>query len=108
VHQGIIDRAKEEVQGLIHTCRSGDMKAKPGMSLLDTLEMKVNETLNRAREKSGIVVQDNLTERNNIVTMVLGGSKGNETNLSQIIATVGQVCWVVLHCHWLTPSCSKT
>ncbi len=61
------------------------------MSLLDTLEMKVNETLNRAREKSGIVVQDNLTERNNIVTMVLGGSKGNETNLSQIIATVGQV-----------------
>jgi hypothetical protein len=35
----------------------------------------VNETLNRAREKSGMVVQDNLTERNNIVTMVLGGSK---------------------------------
>jgi len=35
----------------------------------------VNETLNRAREKSGMVVQDNLTERNNIVTMVLGGRK---------------------------------
>ena len=89
IHQ-IIERAKSEVQGLIETCRKGDMKAKPGMSLLGTLEMKVNETLNRAREKSGMIVQDNLTERNNIVTMVLGGSKGNETNLSQIIATVGQ------------------
>lgn len=88
--QQIIDRAKLEVQGLIETCRKGDMKAKPGMSLLETLEMKVNETLNRAREKSGTIVQDSLTERNNIVTMVLGGSKGNETNLSQIIATVGQ------------------
>ncbi len=88
--QQIIDRAKHEVQGLIETSRKGAMKAKPGMSLLETLEMKVNETLNRAREKSGMVVQDNLTERNNIVTMVLGGSKGNETNLSQIIATVGQ------------------
>jgi DNA-directed RNA polymerase beta' subunit len=86
----VIDRAKLEVQGLIETCRKGAMKAKPGMSLLETLEMKVNETLNRAREKSGMIVQDNLTERNNIVTMVLGGSKGNETNLSQIIATVGQ------------------
>jgi hypothetical protein len=115
-------------------------QAKPGMSLLETLEMKVNDTLNKAREKTGMIVQDNLTERNNIVTMVtahplptppppppttaprthhplplpppclelasllirapplaplpgvqvLGGSKGNETNLSQIIATVGQ------------------
>jgi DNA-directed RNA polymerase II subunit RPB1 len=39
--QQIIDRAKHEVQGLIETSRKGAMKAKPGMTLLETLEMKV-------------------------------------------------------------------
>lgn len=86
----VISRAKDEVEGHISNCRSGGLAAKPGLTLLETLELKINETLNKASEQAGEIVKNTLTQRNNIVTMVAGGSKGNETNLSQIIATVGQ------------------
>lgn len=56
----------------------------------DQLEVKINKALNKARTVAGRIVKDNIKKSNNIIIMVRGGSKGNELNLSQIIACLGQ------------------
>ena len=53
-------------------------------------EEKVNSTLNNATTNVGKFVQMNVTKNNSLVAMVNAGSKGNQLNLSQIMAIVGQ------------------
>jgi DNA-directed RNA polymerase II subunit RPB1 len=46
--------------------------------------------LNAARTSAGLSVQDSISEANNVKSMAMAGSKGNDINISQIIACVGQ------------------
>ena len=54
------------------------------------LENKANKSLNSALSIAGKEVKDSLTSKNNFNNMVSSGSKGKITNISQIIACVGQ------------------
>ena len=56
----------------------------------DRLEAMVNRVLNAARTSAGLSVQDSISEANNVKSMAMAGSKGNDINISQIIACVGQ------------------
>jgi DNA-directed RNA polymerase II subunit RPB1 len=54
------------------------------------LEQLINTELNGARDSAGHKAQKRLTHKNNFKQTVSAGSKGNNLNISQIMATVGQ------------------
>ena len=85
-----IDQAKRDVSGVIQEARTGKLERQPGRTLVDSFEVRVNEVLNGATDSSGKEVQKSLKPSNNINAMVTAGSKGNNINLCQIIACVGQ------------------
>jgi DNA-directed RNA polymerase beta' subunit len=53
-------------------------------------EPLINNILNKARDTSGRFVQKQMTNTNNLYSMVTGGSKGSVINIAQIMACVGQ------------------
>jgi DNA-directed RNA polymerase beta' subunit len=53
-------------------------------------EPVINNILNKARDTSGRFVQKQMTDANNLYSMVSGGSKGSVINIAQIMACVGQ------------------
>ncbi len=54
------------------------------------LEQEINSELNSARDEAGNYVQGSISYKNNFKSTVLAGSKGNNLNISQIIACLGQ------------------
>ena len=87
----IISQAKDKVQSIVQTAQEGRLKRQPGQSLMQSFEAVVNECLNKATTEASKTVLNTLTEHTNaVVGMVAAGSKGNNINISQIIACVGQ------------------
>lgn len=81
--------AKEKVKKKLLKAQSGQLKCQPGKNMLETFESKVNKTLNAARDKAGKLAMKSLESHNKIKKMVSAGSKGNDNNISQIMACVG-------------------
>ncbi|CDS13468.1 Putative DNA-directed RNA polymerase(Fragment) [Lichtheimia ramosa] len=86
----VIAQAKQRVQEIIMTAQQDKLEVQPGMTLRETFEAKVNQTLNKARDDAGKMAQENLKIDNNVKQMVLAGSKGSFINISQMSACVGQ------------------
>ena len=85
-----IETAKGDVNKLIKMARTNKLERQPGRSNVETFESEVNTALNKATEKAGKSVQQSLRAQNSINAMVCAGSKGNNINICQIIACVGQ------------------
>ncbi|KAK8809914.1 hypothetical protein WA158_000857 [Blastocystis sp. Blastoise] len=85
-----IQKAKEGVADIIRNGQNGLLTKQPGQSMEEYFESLVNKKLNQATNDAGQVVQNAITENNNIKAMVNAGSKGSAINISQIIACVGQ------------------
>ena len=85
-----ISRAENAVQDLIHKARNGQLERTPGRSFIESFEASVNKELNSATGDAGKLARSALHKNNNVLTMVNAGSKGNNINISQIMATVGQ------------------
>jgi DNA-directed RNA polymerase II subunit RPB1 len=85
-----MDAVKKKVQSFLVNAHDGVLKTQPGKGMIESFESQVNSELNQAREVAGKHVQDSLKNTNHLNNMVLAGSKGNITNISQIIACVGQ------------------
>ena len=81
---------KKEVRKILIQAQTGELKTQPGKGMIDSFESRANGTLNDARNEAGTSVQKSLRNSNHLKNMVLAGSKGNITNISQIIACVGQ------------------
>ena len=58
--------------------------------MMESFENRVNQVLNKTRDKAGSSAQKSLSERNNLKAMVTTGSKGSFINISQMTACVGQ------------------
>ncbi|KAG1152753.1 hypothetical protein G6F37_000401 [Rhizopus arrhizus] len=86
----IISQAKQRVQEVIVTAQQDKLEVQPGMTLRESFEAKVNQTLNKARDDAGKMAQNSLKEDNNVKQMVIAGSKGSFINISQMSACVGQ------------------
>ena len=80
----------EDVNVLIEEYRSGKMEALPGKTLRETLEARVLEILNKARNKSGELVAATVSEDNPTITMARCGARGNILNFAQMSSCVGQ------------------
>jgi len=88
--QQTIDDAKHKVKELVQKGQHGQLECQPGRTMIESFEQMVNRVLNSARTQAGLSVQESISEANNVKAMAVAGSKGNDINISQIIACVGQ------------------
>lgn len=86
----VLDEAYKYVDMLIDSFHKGDLEAFPGKTQAETLELKILEALNKARNKTGLVVNEYSTKETGTIVMSRSGSRGKPLNLAQMAACVGQ------------------
>ena len=84
-----IKKAEEESLKLIDEFYAGKLQALPGRTVAETLELRILEALNRARNKSGDIAIRQAKD-SSALTMAKCGSRGNPLNIAQMTAVVGQ------------------
>ncbi|WP_115865339.1 DNA-directed RNA polymerase subunit A' [Halorussus litoreus] len=85
-----IDNAYDRVEELIDTYQSGDLESLPGRTVDETLEMKIMQTLGKARDSAGDIAEDHFDDDNPAVVMADSGARGSMLNLTQMAGCVGQ------------------
>ncbi|PSQ07277.1 DNA-directed RNA polymerase subunit A' [Halobacteriales archaeon QS_6_71_20] len=85
-----IDSAYDRVQELIATYEAGDLESLPGRTVDETLEMKIMQTLGKARDNAGEIAEDSFADDNPAVIMARSGARGSMLNLTQMTGCVGQ------------------
>ena len=85
-----ITKAKKDVEELIKGYHDGILQAFPGRTLKETLELKILELLNKARNETGEIVSDYSDKETHMMIMADSGARGNLLNLAQMAACVGQ------------------
>ncbi|MGB9902110.1 DNA-directed RNA polymerase subunit A' [Methanothrix sp.] len=88
--QDVTRSAKENVQKLIEAYRAGELEPLPGRTLEETLEMRIMQTLGKARDSAGQIAGRYLGLDNSGVVMAVSGARGSMLNLTQMAACVGQ------------------
>ncbi len=86
----LMDDALKKVDEFIEEYKSGNLEAYPSKTLRETLELKILEVLNKARNKVGTLVAENSDAYNPTIIMAASGARGNQLNLAQIAGSVGQ------------------
>jgi DNA-directed RNA polymerase subunit A' len=85
-----IDSAYDRVEELIETYEQGDLESLPGRTVDETLEMKIMQTLGKARDSAGDIAEDHFDDDNPAVVMAESGARGSMLNLTQMAGCVGQ------------------
>ncbi|MFQ3283915.1 DNA-directed RNA polymerase subunit A' [Natronomonas sp.] len=85
-----IDNANERVETLIETYRNEELESLPGRTVDETLEMKIMQTLGKARDSAGDIADDHFGDDNPAVVMAQSGARGSMLNLTQMAGCVGQ------------------
>ncbi|WP_284007223.1 DNA-directed RNA polymerase subunit A' [Haloarcula pelagica] len=85
-----IDNAYDRVEELIETYERGDLESLPGRTVDETLEMKIMQTLGKARDSAGDIAEDHFGDDNPAVVMAESGARGSMLNLTQMAGCVGQ------------------
>jgi len=86
----ILEEADKKVIDLIESYKKEELEAFPGRTVAETLELRILETLNLARNKAGNIVLEHADEKTASLIMARSGARGNILNLAQISAVVGQ------------------
>ena len=82
--------AEKQVSRLIDDFNKGKLEAEPGMTLEETLEAKIREVLDSARNRAGEIASRYLGIANEVIVMTLTGARGNILNVTQMCACLGQ------------------
>ena len=82
--------ANDRVEELIEAYERGELESLPGRTIDETLEMKIMQTLSRARDNAGNIADEHFTEDNPAVVMAASGARGSMLNLTQMAGCVGQ------------------
>ena len=85
-----IDSAYDRIEELIDTYENGDLESLPGRTVDETLEMKIMQTLGKARDSAGEIADDHFSDDNPAVVMARSGARGSMLNLTQMAGCVGQ------------------
>ena len=85
-----INSAYERVQELIETYEAGELESLPGRGVDETLEMKIMQTLGKARDSAGEIADQHFGDDNPAVVMARSGARGSMLNLTQMAGSVGQ------------------
>ncbi|MBI2129263.1 DNA-directed RNA polymerase subunit A' [Candidatus Woesearchaeota archaeon] len=82
--------SEEEVQNLIQLYHEQKLETFPGKTMLETLELKILELLNRTRSAAGTIVSEFIDKKAHTSIMAASGARGNIINMAQMAAIVGQ------------------
>src|SRR3989344_2834255 len=85
-----LDNAKKEVEHLISIYKDNKLDTFPGKNLEETLELRILEVLNKARNTTGEIVAAYADKSSHTMIMAQSGARGNLLNLAQMAACVGQ------------------
>ncbi len=85
-----LSSSEKEVADLIAQFEDGKLEAIPGRTVKETLELRILEILNRARNEAGKAVQEKGDKNTHTIIMIDSGARGNLINLAQMAACVGQ------------------
>jgi len=85
-----ITDAYDRVDELIETYRAGELESLPGRTVDETLEMRIMQTLGKARDNAGDIAEENFDDENPAVVMAESGARGSMLNLTQMAGCVGQ------------------
>ncbi len=86
----LLEEADNDVNRMIQEYHDGTLELLPGRDLRETLELKILDRLNKARNETGEIVAKNADEDSHTLMMILSGAQGNLLNLAQMSACVGQ------------------
>ena len=86
----IINKYLEEAKELVRQYKSGELEAEPGKTVEDTFEDKLIELLDKARTEAGEKLLEYLSGENQMLIMTTTGARGDETNIQQVLAAIGQ------------------
>ncbi len=86
----LLGKTYQEVDTLIAYYKNGELEAFPGRTVKETLELKILELLNKARNETGKIVAHHADKSSHTLIMALSGAKGTLLNLAQMAACVGQ------------------
>jgi DNA-directed RNA polymerase subunit A' len=85
-----LDDAYKKVDSLIDMYHKKELETFPGKTAAETLELKILEALNKARNRTGEIVDQYVTKETGTIMMSRSGSRGKPLNLAQMAACVGQ------------------
>ncbi|ELY64143.1 DNA-directed RNA polymerase subunit A' [Natronococcus jeotgali] len=85
-----IEDADDRVEELIEAYERGELESLPGRTVDETLEMKIMQTLSRARDNAGNIADEHFDDDNPAVVMAESGARGSMLNLTQMAGAVGQ------------------
>jgi DNA-directed RNA polymerase subunit A' len=86
----LMEDADKDVQGLIRQFEAGSLELIPGRSMAQTLEFKILERLNRARNSCKSIVDKHVSDKNHTALIIRSGARGNILNMVQMGAVIGQ------------------
>ena len=86
----IFEDSNEQVKSLTAEYRAGTLELFPGRSARETLELKILQVLNKARNDTGHVVSKYANPTSHTLIMANSGARGNILNLAQMAGSVGQ------------------
>ncbi|MGM0389206.1 MAG: DNA-directed RNA polymerase subunit A' [Natrinema limicola] len=82
--------ANDRVEELIEAYENNELESLPGRTIDETLEMKIMQTLSRARDNAGNIADEHFDDENPAVVMANSGARGSMLNLTQMAGAVGQ------------------
>lgn len=85
-----LKEAEASINDFIAKFRSQELEVFPGRTMAETLELKILEVLNRARNKCGEIVAKYANQKSHTILMAESGARGKALNLAQMAAVVGQ------------------
>ncbi|MFC7254688.1 DNA-directed RNA polymerase subunit A' [Haloplanus litoreus] len=85
-----IGNAYERIEELIQRYEADELESLPGRTIDETLEMKIMQTLGKARDSAGEIAEEHFDEDNPAVIMARSGARGSMLNLTQMAGCVGQ------------------
>lgn len=85
-----LDKANQDVENFIQSFHQGSLETFPGKTVAETLELRILEVLNKARNETGDIVARNAKKNSHTMIMAASGARGNLLNLAQMAACVGQ------------------
>jgi DNA-directed RNA polymerase subunit A' len=88
--ESLLGAARDDVQKMIGQYHDKTLELLPGRSAEETLELRILERLNQARNDAGKVVQARSVPDSGMMVMVNSGAKGSIIQLAQMTAAVGQ------------------
>ncbi len=87
----ILNTTEKQVQRLIEMYKNGKLEPYPGRTEKETLEFRIIEVANRARNFITEIVEKEIKKNNNIFVIAESGARGNIAFLVLMSALVGQV-----------------